>query len=48
MTLHKCLYCNSSYSTSEKKEKHEMVCHKNGKTDKERFDARQKLKAEKN
>jgi len=44
MTLYTCSYCEQSYRSDDERKDHETVCVKNGKTDAERFKARQKLK----
>ena len=42
--LYKCSFCEYSFSSDEKRKEHEEVCIKNGKTERERFEARKKLK----
>jgi len=46
MTFHNCTYCTNSYRSDDKRKDHETICVKNGKTDAERFQARQELKIE--
>lgn len=47
MALHKCSYCENSLRSDDERKDHETICVKNGKTDAERFKARQKLKEKK-
>lgn len=44
MTFFQCSYCEDSFRSDEERKKHEEVCVKNGKTDKERFEAKMRLK----
>lgn len=41
MSFHQCSYCEKSYQSDEERKNHEKVCVKNGKTEQERFNARQ-------
>lgn len=42
MPFYKCSYCEVSLRTNEERKDHEEICVKNGKTEKERFEARQR------
>jgi len=47
MALHQCLFCKRSFRSDEERKEHEEVCAKNGKTERERFEAKTKLKSTK-
>jgi len=44
MTLFQCSYCENSFRSDEERKKHEEICVKNGKTEKDRFQAKMRSK----
>lgn len=45
--FYQCSFCKYSFRSDEERKEHEEICDKNGKTDRERFEARKNLKNKK-